>query len=343
MLRHLVVSAALAAFSLQSQAPPTAPPASPFAAAKIRRPGEGAPVALTFAWPAGMSATIEAEKTKTTLTPDGRKTERGALRYRMRVSAHKQGRLIEYDNFEPIGVSLSSAEQSSLDRLLNSLMPSLIVSDTGAFVRLGDLTKIRATMKLILDEMKKQAPGGVIPPNLQAMLDSVTSEKVLTQMAEAEWYSLVGAYLGYSGTIGTMKEFASREPLPIMPDVMVPMRTTFGAKQRGPCLARAADEDCVVMQMTSIVDDSAMQAVLKKILEGARGLEGVRYDDFDVTTEVLSTVDPATLLPHHVKRTKSAEFVMSAPGMSRVRASMVETRTYRITYHAAAAPVAAVK
>lgn len=350
MVRPLIVSVALAAFTVQSQTPPpmttsttsttSTPPTSPFAAAKIRRAGEGTPVALTFAWPAGTTATIEVEKTKTTISPEGRKTESGAMRYRMRVSAHKQGRLIEYDNFEPIGVSLSSAEQSAIDKLLNSLMPSVIVGENGNFVRLGDLTKIKAALRQIVDEMKKQAPGGVIPTNVMAMLDTVASDKVLTQLAEAEWYSLVGAYLNYSGTIGSMKEFASREPLPVMPDVMVPMRTTFGAKQRGPCLARAADEDCVVMQMKSVIDGQAMQDVLKKLLDGVKGLDGIRYDEFDVTTEILATVDPATLQPHQLKRTKSADFVMSAPGMGRVRASVIEVRNYRITWQPAAVSAA---
>jgi hypothetical protein len=335
MVRHLFVSAAVAAFTLQSQAPPSTmtPPTSPFAGALIKRAGVGAPVSLSFAWPAGTTAIIESERTKTTISPDGKKTERGALRYRMRVSAHKQGRLIEYDGFEPIGVSLSSAEQTELDKFLNSLMPSVIVADNGAFVRLGDLTKIRATLKKIFDEMKKQAPGGAIPPNLQAMLDNLTSEKTLSQLAEAEWFSLVGAYVGYSGTIGTMSEFQSREPVPVMPGVTVPMRTTFGAKQLGPCLPRAATEDCVIMQMKSVVAPGAMQPILKQLLEGLKGLEGVRYDEFDVTTEVQSTLEPATLRPFQVIRTKTADFVMSAPGMGRARASMIETRTYRITWN----------
>ena len=334
MGRHLFVSAALAAFTLQSQAPPPmTPPTSPFAGALIKRPGEGAPVAFTFAWPAGMTATIDAERTKTTITPDGRKTQSGGLRYRMRVSAHKQGRLISYDSFEPIGVSMSSAEQSAVDQMLNSLMPSIVIDDTGEFVRVGDLAPIRATLRKMLDELKKQAPGGAIPPNIQAVLDSLASDKVLTQAAAAEWYSMVGAYVGYSGTVGTMKEFTTEEPLPVMPGVMVPMRTTFGAKQHAPCQNRMPVDSCVVMQLKSVVAPGVMEGILRKLLEGVKGMDGLRYEAMDVVTDVQTTIDPATLRPHLVTRTKTVEFIMSAPGMGRANASMVEKKTYKITYH----------
>ena len=255
MGRHLFLSAALAAFTVQSQTPPVTPPTSPFAAALIKRPGEGAPVAFTFAWPAGLTATIDAERTKTTITPDGRKTQSGGLRYRMRVSAHKQGRLISYDSFEPIGVSMSSAEQSAVDQMLNSLMPSLVIDEKGAFVRVGDLAPIRATLKKLVDEMKKQAPNGTIPPNVQSMLDSLASDKVLTQAAAAEWYAMVGAYVGYSGTVGTLKEFTTEEPLPVMPGVMVPMRTTFGAEA-----ARAVSEPHARRQLRRDADEVRRRA-----------------------------------------------------------------------------------
>jgi hypothetical protein len=267
------------------------------------------------------------------VSPGGRKTQSNALRYRMRVSAHKQGRLIQYDSFEPIGVSMSSEEQSDVEKLLSSLMPSVVVAENGEFVRVGDLAPIRAAIKKLLDELKKQTPNGAVPPNMQAMLDSLATDKVLTEMAAAEWDALVGAYVGFSGTIGKMTEVSSEEPIPMMPGTSVPMRTTFGAKQHAPCQNRMPLDSCVTMTMKSVVAPGAMEGILKKLLDGVKGMDGVRYETMDVVTEVQAIVDPATLRPHHVVHKKTADMVMSAPGMGRFNASTVETRTYRITYH----------
>ena len=226
----------MALLASQSQVPPPAtPPTSPFAAAVIRPPDPGELVSLAFDWPAGLTATIESERTKTTITPAGRKTETGALRYRMRVSAHKDGRLIEYDNFEPLGVSLASAEQAAVDQMLSSLMPSLIVDKTGVFVRVGDLAAIRKALSQFIDGLLKEAPAGAVPPNIKTMLQSLASEEVLTQLASAEWQTLVGAYAGFSGRIGAMTELDTEEVSPLVPGIMMPMRTAFGAERRNAC------------------------------------------------------------------------------------------------------------
>jgi hypothetical protein len=334
MVLRVAASATLAAFMAQSQpAPPVTPSTSPFAAAMIRKPaGHGTPVALTFAWPAGTVATIHSERTKTTVTPDGRKTQTGALRYRMRVSAHKDGRLIEYDNFEPVGVALEAAEQPALDQMLNSLMPSLIVRPTGEFVRLGDLTKIRAAIRQLLAEAKKQAGPGALPPNLEAVLANLTSDTVLTQLAAAEWHALVGAYVGFTGKVGEMTQYDSEEPLPVIPGLMVPMRTSFGARQLGSCQAGQSPGGCVTMQIRSVVAPGAMQPILKRLMDGVKQLADVTYENFDVITEVSTTLEPSTMRPYQLTRTKTAEFTMRMPGQPRVNASLIERRTYRITY-----------
>jgi hypothetical protein len=332
MARLLLVSALWSAFVVQSPAQTATPATSPFAAAVVKRPGLGEPVALTFAWPVGLTATIEAEGTKTTTTPAGTNVQRGGLRYRMRVSAHPEGRLISYDNFEAMEGSASLPGEAGIDQLLQTLMPSIVITKTGQFVRIGDVAAIRATLKHVFDEMKKQAPGGNLPPQIQALIDNLMSEKTLTQVAAAEWYAFAGAYVGYSGTIGTMTDVDSEEPLPILPGVMVPMRTTFGARQRGPCLPRAAGEDCIVMSTRSVVAPGVMEGILAKLIEGMKGLENIRYNAIDVVTEVHATVDPATLRPFQVTRTKNVDVRMSAPGMGRASALVVEKKSYRITY-----------
>ena len=77
--------------------------------------------------------------------------------------------------------------------MLSSLMPSLIVDETGAFVRVGDLAAVRKALSQFVDGLLKQAPADSVPPNLKTMLQSLAGEEVLTQVAAAEWQTLVGA------------------------------------------------------------------------------------------------------------------------------------------------------
>lgn len=327
-----LAAAVITLLAAQTQAPPT-PPTSPFASAAIRpASGHGTPVSLTFSWPAGMTATIEAERSKTTETPQGRNTTGGTLRYRMRVSEHKDGRLIEYDNFEPIGMSLAPSERSALTELLSALMPSMVVASTGEFVRVGDLTAIRAAIRQIIDAAKKGANAGPLPPNLQAVIDSLSTEEVLSTLAAAEWQAFGGAFLGFEGAIGDMREFDSEEPLPIMPGLTIPMRSTAGALRLEPCEAGRPPDSCVVMRLRSIVDPGAMQTFLNRMLQGAKGAEGIIYDRVDVTTEVLTTLEPSTMRPYRVSFTKKIDMSVSVPGEGRTSGTMTDRRSYRIMY-----------
>ena len=341
MVLRALASTTLALAALQSQAPPptsTLSPTSPFAAAAIKRPppgpGAGTPVRLAFAWPAGMTAVIDADRSKTTLTPAGEQTSRMAIRYRMRVSPHPDGSLIEYDSFEPVGVGLNAPEQAAIGETLSSLVPSLIVNKGGSFVRVGDLSAIRTAIRQIIDTARKQAPAGSLPPNLDAMLRSLSSEEVLSRMARSDWESFVGAYVGFNGVVGEMSRFDSVEPSPILPNVNVPMRSTFGARELAPCQRGSKPDSCVVMQTRSVVAPGGMQVILRQLLEGMRGLDGVKYDRFDVTNEALTTLEPATMRPHKVVLTRTAEFTIVVPGQPRGTGSVVEKRTYRITYPA---------
>ena len=129
-----------------------------------------------------------------------------------------------------------------------------------------------------------------------------------------------------------MLEYDSEEPSPVVPDLMVPMRTTFGAVRREPCEAGRAVDSCVQMQVRSVVAPGGMQVVMKRLLDGMKELQGLTYERFDVTTEVLTTLEPATMRPYRATQTKTAEFTMAIPGKGRADASVVERRSYRITY-----------
>jgi hypothetical protein len=254
------------------------------------------------------------------------------MRYRMRVAAHKDGRLIQYDNFEPIGIQLASPEQSVVADTVSSFMPSIVVAGNGEFVRVGDLAPIRSAIRQILDPLKKQAPAGSVPPAVLTMLDNLSSDAVLTRVAAAEWEMLVGTLVGFEGAVGEMFSFDSEEPSPVMPDLMVPMRTTVGAVRLTPCEEGRAADSCVDMQVKSVVAPGGMDVVVKRLLDGVKGLEGLTYERFDVVNTVVTTLEPSTMRPFRVTQTKTAEFTMAMPGKGRADASVTDRRSLRIAY-----------
>jgi hypothetical protein len=174
-------------------------------------------------------------------------------------------------------------------------MPAIIVSPDGEFLRIGDVSKIREAMMEFIDTIKQKAPGASAPPNLMKLLENMTSEPVLTQLAAAEWQSFIGAFIGFTGKVGDRTEFDSEEPSPMVPGLNIPMRTTFALLRRAPCEAGRAPDSCVVMQVKSVVAPGAMQLVMKRLLEGVKEMQGLRYDRFDSTTEILTTLEPSVL------------------------------------------------
>ena len=337
---RLIAAGVLVAF-VQAQTPPPPPPnqsplAAAAAAAKAARgetgdAGIGKPVAVKFQWPAGMTATIETERSKTQTTPAGQKTTGTGMRYRMQVASHAQGRLITFDNFEPLRTVFKASDAAAFEQLMTTMMPSLIVSNSGDFVRVTNLDKIRAFMREMIAEIKAESGGAPVPPNVTALLEGLASEQVLTNLAMQDWDMFAGAWAGYAGRIGEFKEVSSEEESPLAPDITIPMRTSFGAARQAPCEPGRAPDSCVVMQLRSSVAPGAMQSIVRKMMEGAKGLEGVSFDRFDVITELSATIEPATGKPYKITSTRRSDMTMRM-GPQSASVSQVEQRTSRITY-----------
>lgn len=340
-VRSLAGAAVLTLVAQSQTAPPPPPPApSPLAAAaaaaKAARgestdPGIGKPVAVKFQWPAGMTATIETERSKTQSTPAGQKTTGTGIKYRMHVAAHPQGRLITFDHFEPLRTVFKGDEAAVFQELMSSMMPSLIVNTRGDFVRVTNIDTIRAFMREFMAELKAKAGGAAIPPNIQAMLDEMASEKVLSSLARQDWDVIAGAWAGFTGKIGEFEEVDSEEPSPMVPGVTIPMRTRFGAARQTPCEPGRAPDSCVVMQLRSVIAPGAMASVVRRLLQGAKDMDGVTFDRFDVTTEINVIVEPQTGKPFRITQTRRADMTMRM-GAQAATVTQTEQRTSRISY-----------
>ena len=318
----------------QTAPPPPPPSPSPLAAAAAaaaaargdtKEAGLGKPIAITFNWPAGMTAIVEAERTRTRVTPAGPQTTGSGIKYRVRANAHPQGRLITFDDVAPLRTLHTAGESSEFEQVLAGMLPSLIVSKNGDFVRVTDLSKIQAFLRQTIGEFKDA------PPDAKEIIDNLSSEQVLTNLASQDWEMFAGVWAGYKGKIGELTEVESEEESPVVPGLKIPMRTSFGAVRQTPCMPGAAPDSCVLMQLRSTVAPGAMGDVVKKVMGSAPGLQGVAFDRFDVLTEITAIVEPATAKPHKITHARRTDMTMRQ-GAQSASVSQAEQRVYRITY-----------
>jgi hypothetical protein len=71
---------------------------------------------------------------------------------------------------------------------------------------------------------------------------------------------------------------------------------------------------------------------MKRLLEGVKEMQGLRYDRFDSTTEILTTLEPSTMKPYAIAHSKQVEFAMTMQGQGSAAGSQVQRKTYRIRY-----------
>ena len=338
MTIRLLTAAAIVLQAAQAAPPPssqqTSPLAAAAAAAKAARgeaadAGLGKPVAVTFNWPVGLTATVEAERTRTRTTPAGPQSQGSGLRYRMRVDAHPRGRVIGFDSFEPLRTVFTRDQRAEFEEILARMLPSVIVSPKGEFLGVTDLSKMRAFLRGMLEDMK--AKSASVPPDAQTIIDGLTSEEVLTNLAAQDWELFAGVWAGYRGKIGEFTEADSEEPSPVVPDLMIPMRTRFGAARQAPCEPGRPADSCVVMELRSSVAPGGMETVMKALMGNAAAAQGVTFERFDVVTEITAIVDPATARPYRITHVRRTDMTMRI-GARAETVAQTEQRTYRVSY-----------
>ena len=288
-------------------------------------------VRLRFAWPAGTVARVQTTRFRETINETA-DTMVVSADYRLQADSHPEGLLVSYDDFRfpsAVGDSAASAMETVAQRAA-AMVPKLIVAPDGSFLRIHDVASIRAG----LDSMFVELMGEDGMAAMREMLNTVMSEDALTVMAAEEWNAIVGMWIDADLELGAVYQYEDQAPLPVLPDVVVPMLAEFMVEDRTSCVEGGSDTDCVTLHFVSWPDPDSVNVAIRRFFEtlpAIPGADNISFEELDVENEMIIVTEPGTLRPHRVQISKLVSGVVKA-GDERGEVSQFDVRTYHYTY-----------
>lgn len=284
-------------------------------------------IALTFAWPETLKATVHVDKSKVRSTTD-QAPQRMSLgtSYEMLATRGGTGTLLRFGT-----VTLDASQRSDipqpvmaqLQEVLRMGMPSYKVSTEGSFAGVQDVEQYRDRIRELL---MKEVPAAS-DPQARARMERVVDARLLNALAESEWNSIVGAWMGATLEVGQEYELMTQQPLPIGRQQMVKTRMTFAIVRRLPCERAGVTLQCVEVEMTNVPEAGEFT---KAVADLARELSGGKADGpvptMEVSTEVRLVTEPDTLVPHAYTRTKRLRVQMQEAGKDQELVDLEESR-----------------
>ena len=286
----------------------------------------GAASDLRFDWPKGLTARVQTERARERTTAGDTKSTTTKLSFRMQALPHAEGLLIRHDEFRVDG--MPAADSPAAAEVLTALVPDLVVDESGAFVRVDNIGSLETTMRKLLEPLQKGARD--LPEGAKEMFSRVTSEEALTGLAAQEW-RLLGEFWRDVDLAEGKFDFLTEETTPIFPGMTIPMRISGGIVEKTTCQRGGETVGCVVAEMRSVIDPSAMEALLGRLLKGMSEAQAMRLRRFDVTTSTRLRMETRTMVPHELLVSRTVEMVMET-GQRTVSGKQMDRRTSRFSY-----------
>ena len=287
-----------------------------------------APQELKFAWPERIEAVVETERSKE--QREGTTVKKKSLvkaRYRMQVEPHAKGRILRFTQHEILEPKVDGLPAQDVAQLLTSLSPSFVITTDGEFAGVQDIEALTATIEKMVAPIRKEAAG----TGIDEMLKGITSEAFLAAASQQEWDALVGNWVG-AELRPRVENFEGSAPMPLFPNTEILLKGTVGMVGTAPCSRGTGTFSCATFELKSAADQKSVQTVLEQMLRGVKGMEGVRYEHFDIQTVVRVTLETHTMLPHDFSMTKTVTMTVSKAGEGRFEGAQVDSRTAKYRY-----------
>ena len=286
-------------------------------------------VEFKYGWPGGLNATVEMNKVRVRSNGD---TVRSGITYRMRTKPHAEGLLVSYDSFSVPNLENTGMSPVQVQELFGALLPNFIVSREGGLVRVVGIE----AMKEIMDTMMAPAVGRVQDnPELQKMIATTTSEEALTNVIAQDWNAMVATWVDAEMRKGEVLESEAEEPIPIMPDYLMPMLYEFELIDFVPCTEVETVKRCVQVEVRSQPDADAIKAWVEQLIAmGGEESKDSHLESMNVQNQIVVVTDPRRLLPYHVSMAKTVSGTGIERGQ-RIPFGSYERKTYKFTYHQA--------
>lgn len=295
-------------------------------------------VSLRFGWPVGMMARVEQEWTRIQISPQRRDSAGVRSRYRLTVSSHPKGRLIQSDSFVVTSAPPASGRRGALDAQqflarLGSVSPSYVVSTDGEFIGVEGIERTKQAIDSLFAPLLRGMADA--PPQFKALMQSATSVQALTAAAAQEWNVVAGTWIGADWEVGEAYGAESEEPSPMFPGLKIPMQHEFSAAERVPCNSIETGRRCVRLEMVSEPDSAALRRALSEFMTRLAPKEATAFAGLRSTSmvnELTVVVDPRDLRPYSVMLTKRIDMDVAGPGGPGGKTTRVDIRSARYTY-----------
>jgi hypothetical protein len=288
-------------------------------------------VALRFAWPASLNATVASERIRVRKSETA-DSSAAAVTYHMQ-SGKGQGdeRLVRFSDFELEVPAQTEARVQEMIEQIAQLVPSYRINNAGEFLGVYEVAKLKARMDTMMAPLLADDSSG----QLQSLVASLVSEQYLNGVTAQEWNALVGTWVGADLELGQVYELEEQAPVPIIPDATVKMVSEFAVEARVPCAEDAQEKQCVQIHLYAEPDSAAMKAVLQQFMERIAGSGAAAqvpvFDDLSIRSELLLITRPETLVPHYLELVKTVEG-RGRLGSESAPFSQTDRRRYWYTY-----------
>ena len=263
---------------------------------------------LTFAWPDGASAKVQARS-------QGRRTTQNTTRnwdmtsdFTMGVQRTAGRVVISREGFSGWKGTLPPSLGGGPERFVD-MIPTTIVSTDGMFIGIEGQETARRQMIHALEQ------SGTLHPVIQAALQSLTSDASLEAMAAATWASLVGYWRNVE--LDPAKRYAIHDvvPLPHFGNVKLDAAGTIGFIKETPCAAGPDVRRCVELHAEIATDQEQANKLLQAMLQKA-GANDPRVTGFEQRFKVSIILDKSTMLPQQLTMTRLQSVQFESPNQS---------------------------
>jgi len=276
-----------------------------------------------FKWPAGTVALVETEYARE--MSDGVTTRQLAvlrMTHRMRVSAHPDGVLVQFDNQKAIAAAGDMTD--ALGALLPWWVPRIIVGPDGHVVRIEETERVQDLVGRVFEPLATTPPEQS-PSALKDMLTIMASGTGLRSLLQDDWDHLVGKWIAAPLTSDPVESTAVS-----MMINGLPLRSTVRRQMidRASCVREDATIECATFESRSAIDRESLP-VLQNYLSPGAANTGVRIVGSEKIDRV--TLEIGTMLPHEAILTRTIQSTTELSGRT-VAAENVQRRTVRFTY-----------
>jgi hypothetical protein len=288
-----------------------------------------APRELAFNWPVGIEARVQTERSRERIGARAGTAGPVTITQRMRVLAHPDGRLIQFEGLSGLAglPGAGEAAVAAIAQQVQAIVPSFVVAADGRLVKVEHVDALRAALKKLLAPYRPELDK--LPGGFSDLLKQMTSERTLSQLAAQEWDLLVSGWIGLE-LKAEMFDGKIDAPVPIFPGITIPMNVRAGIVDFTRCTRAGVLRECANIESRQTVDEKGMTIIMSRLAAAAlKDPTSVKYDRFDVVTHVRVQLEVDSLLPHELSTVRTTEIAVTEPGRPREELKQVDRRTTR--------------